>query len=294
MATENKSRSQKFINYTKEAFFAPFHLAALGVIAVASVAGTWLAWQLNAPFDPSVAMLLGAGAELALLGSISRNNRFIRAINAKYQGQIDDYYKTKALVDYYNKLSQTAQQRFDRLKNAIKEVRERYNKVGSSAPGVIDNFLIKLNAIEISYVRMLFFKDKFPELANDQTMFDTQREMDALIREVNQTTSPKLKELKEKRVKLLDMKMKNFVKIRENKEIIEEKLQTMEDLVEYIKDQPMTMIQTDKDDIMIDNILFDAEQTQESLEEIENLMRNEFSIGGYEDIGNSGLDSRVR
>ena len=50
---------------------------------------------------------------------------------------------------------------------------------------------------------------------------------------------------------------------------------------------PMTMMQSDKDDIMIDNILFDAEQTQESLAEIESMMQSEFSYnsddsGGYD------------
>lgn len=293
MATENRPRLEKFINYTKEAFKFPFHLMGLGVITAASVIGTWVAYQMDTPFDPAVFLLIGAGAEMALLGAISRNERFVRAINAKYKDKIDEYYKTKNLIDYYNRLSHTAQQRFDRLKHTLKDVRDRYQKVGVSSSVLVDNFLAKLNSIETSYVRLLFFKDKFPELANDKIIYETQREMDTLIQEVKQS-SGKLKEIKEKRLKLLDMKMQNFGKIRENKEIIEERLQTMEDMIEYIKDQPMTMMQSDKDDVMIDNILFDAEQTQDSLAEIESLIQSEFSYGTEDFAGSGNTGNKVR
>ncbi|MFN0204604.1 MAG: hypothetical protein ACKVTZ_24020 [Bacteroidia bacterium] len=291
MATES-SRTQKFINYTKEAFFSSFHLVGMGIISATTVLATALPFADNLPVVAGI-LMAGVGAELAFLGVISRNDRFIRAINAKYQGQIDEYQKTKALVDYYNRLSQNAQQRFDRLKNTIKEVRDRYGKIGHNSHSLVDGFLNKLNSIEIAYVRLLFFKDKFPELANEQTVFDTQREMDALQRDMN-NASGQLRELKEKRLLLLKKKMENFIKIRENKEIIEEKLQTFEDLVEYIKDQPMTMMQSDKDDLMIDNLLFDAEQTQESLSEIENLMRSEFNVGGGYDNSGYDADTKVR
>lgn len=279
----NSVRREKFINYVKEAFKMPFHLVTLGLISAASIAGTLLAWNANTPFDPSVFIMLGIGAELALLGAITRNDRFVRAINAKYKEKIDEYYKTLSLADYYNKLSGSAQKRFDKLRLTLKEVRERYKKVGINSQSLVDNFLKKIEAIEHSYIRLIFFKDKFPELAGDQVVYETQREIDTLTQELK-TATGRLKEVKAKRLRLLELKMENFHKIRENKEIIEERLQTIEDMVEYIKDQPMTMMQSDKDDVMIDNILFDAEQTQESLSEIESLMQSEFSY----DSGDSG------
>ncbi len=279
----NSVRREKFINYVKEAFKMPFHLVTLGLISAASIAGTLLAWNANTPFDPSVFIMLGIGAELALLGAITRNDRFVRAINAKYKEKIDEYYKTLSLADYYNKLSGSAQKRFDKLRLTLKEVRERYKKIGINSQSLVDNFLKKIEAIEHSYIRLIFFKDKFPELAGDEVVYETQREIDTLTQELK-TATGRLKEVKAKRLRLLELKMENFHKIRENKEIIEERLQTIEDMVEYIKDQPMTMMQSDKDDVMIDNILFDAEQTQESLSEIESLMQSEFSY----DSGDSG------
>lgn len=273
-------RTEKFINYVKEAFYTPFHLASMGVITATSFLATILASDGSLAFSPAVFLLLGVGAEMTLLGALSRNPRFIRAINARHKDKIDEYYKTRALVDHYNLLSINAQQRFDKMQKTIKEVRERYKKVGSNSPTLVDGFLTKLNQIEMSFVRLLYYKDKFlPELSNGQTLADeTVNEIDMLNQEIKVSTG-KLKEVKMKRLKLLEMKMENFLKIRENKEIIEERLQTMEDMVEYFKDQPMTMLQSDKDDVMMDNILFDAEQTQESLAEIESMMQSEFSYG---------------
>ena len=80
------------------------------------------------------------------------------------------------------------------------------------------------------------------------------------------------------------MKMDNYLKVQENREIIEEQLQTIEEMVEYIKDQPMTLQNTEREDIMIDNLLFETEQTQATMEEIESLMQSEFYPGVVDDF----------
>lgn len=286
MAKKKKARIQKFINYTREAFFWPVHLmlmaaitglAALGILLIPELSG------LSSDFViPSVVFMAG-GLELMLLSSISNNPRFIRAINAKYQKDIDAFHKTKTLVDYYNELSLESQRRFDRLRKRIKEVREGFKKLNTSVPQLVNRFLNKMNQIELSYARLLYYKDKFPELSNDQIVHQTVQEIDKINQELK-TASSRLKKVKEKRLRLLEMRMDNYYKVRENREIIEEQLQTIEEMVEYIKDQPMSMQNTEREDIMIDNLLFETEQTQQSLEEIETLMQSEFYPGMTDDM----------
>ncbi len=110
MAKKRKPRIQKFINYTKEAFFWPVHLvvltaitalAALGVILVPELAGMIGAGGSEGLLVASVILMAG-GLELSFLSGITQNPRFIRAINAKYQSDIDAFQKTKTMVDYYN------------------------------------------------------------------------------------------------------------------------------------------------------------------------------------------------
>ncbi|MEL6194954.1 MAG: hypothetical protein AAFR66_23055, partial [Bacteroidota bacterium] len=130
--------------------------------------------------------------------------------------------------------------------------------------------------------RLLYFKDKFPELTNDDVIAKTVQEIDKINQELKNASS-RLKKIKEKRLRLLEMRMDNYAKVTENREVIEEQLQTIEELVEYIKDQPISMQNTEKEDIMIDNLLFETEQTQQSLEEIESLMQSEFYPGIVDD-----------
>jgi small-conductance mechanosensitive channel len=87
------------------------------------------------------------------------------------------------------------------------------------------------------------------------------------------------------------MRMENYLKVRENREVIEEQLQTIEEMVEYIRDQPMTLQNTEREDIMIDNLLFETEQTQQTMEEIESLMRSEFYPGMSEDFERDAEDA---
>ena len=74
-------------------------------------------------------------------------------------------------------------------------------------------------------------------------------------------------------------------------------METIEEMVEYIKDQPMTLQNTEREDIMIDNLLFETEQTQQTMEEIESLMQSEFYPGIVNDIDDDfesgGLGSHV-
>jgi DNA repair exonuclease SbcCD ATPase subunit len=297
LAKTKKSRIQKFINYTKEAFFWPAHLVMMAGITAITALGISFASAL--PWDPALTtssmILMAGGLELMLLSTISQNPRFIRAINAKYQKDIDAFQKTKTLVDYYNELTLESQGRFDKLRKRIKEVRESFKKLNTTVPTLVNSFLNKMNAIELSYARLLYFKDKFPELTNENAIHQTVQEIDKLNQELK-NASTRLKKIKEKRLKLLEMRMDNYYKVRENREVIEEQLQTIEEMVEYIKDQPMTLQNTEREDIMIDNLLFETEQTQQTMEEIESLMQSEFYPGIVNDIDDdfgSDFGSRV-
>jgi len=303
---KSKSRIQKFINYTKEAFFWPVHLTILSIITgIAALGVLTIPDLLN--LEPEMAsttvssiIMMAGGLELMVLSWISQNPRFIRAINAKYQKDIDAFQKTKTLVEYYNELTLESQQRFDKMRKRIKEVREGFKKLNTTVPNLVNSFVNKMNAIELSYVRLLYFKDKFPELTNETVIQRTVQEIDRLNQELK-TASSRLRKIKEKRLRLLEMRMDNYYKVRENREVIEEQLQTIEEMVEYIKDQPMTLQNTEREDIMIDNLLFETEQTQQTMEEIENLMQSEFYPGVADDFdlesegpGDMGYEDRLK
>lgn len=252
-------------------------LTVLGIVSVEEFT------TLNTALATPALIMIGGGVELMLLSAISNNPRFIRAINAKYQKDIDAFHKTKNLVDYYNAMTLESQQRFDAFRKRVREVRDNFNKMHAAVPTLVNQFLSKLSAIELSYSRLLYYKDKFPEFSDDKLANKTVQEIDKLNQELK-NASDRLKKVKEKRLRLLEMRMDNYYKVRENREIIEEQLQTIEDMVDYIKDQPMSMQNTEREDIMIDNLLFETEQTQQSLEEIESLMQSEFYPGVIDDF----------
>lgn len=296
------SRIHKYINYVREAFFWPVHLASLGVFTLLAVAGLVLTPEMGLAADitfmlQAATVFTFGGLELMMLGTISKNPRFIRAINAKYSKDIDQYYKTKTLVDYYNALNHASQQRFDKLHKRVKEVKENYKKMTKTMPELVNKFIQKLNNVEHSYARLLYFQDKLPTISEKNALnAETQVEIDKLAQEINES-SGKLRDIKEKRLKVLQMRVDNAGKVTENRAVIEEQLQTIEEMVEYISDQPITMQNTDREDLMIDNLLFETEQTQESLQEIENLMQSEFYPGmmeDYESENDSGYREKLR
>ena len=297
---KNRPRIQKFINYTKEAFRWPVHLLMMGTLAtVATLLAVFIPeWTtLDPALTTASIVMMAGGLELVLLSAISNHPRFIRAMNAKYQKDIDAFYKTKTLVEYYNKLSMESQRRFDRFRERIREVRDTFKKLNTTVPQLVNRFLNKLTAIELSYARLLYFRDKYPEKNKDEVAHKTVQEIDKLNQELK-NASERVKSVKEKRLKLLEMRMDDLYRVQENREIIEEQLKTIEGLIEYIKDQPMTLQNTERESIIIDNLLFETEQTQQSLEEIESLMYSEFYPGLSDDMnledGGTDYEGKIR
>lgn len=289
-----KPRRQKFINYIKEAFFWPVHL-----VGAAAIAGLTVAAMAVLPgsmgVDAGALLMAGGGVELMYLSFIANNPRFVRAINAKYQKDIDAFYQTKTIAEYYNELGIEAQHRYDNMRKRIREVKDNYTRLNARTPEVVYGFLNKLNTIEGAYARLLYYMEKLNQPSNEEFITKTVSEIDKLNQELK-TATGRLRELKEKRLGLLSKRMDNVHKLGEKRQVIEEQLQTFEELVEYIKEQPISLQNTDKEDTMIDNLLFETEQTQETLAEIESLLDSEFSPafsgnieGGLENDGGQRL-----
>lgn len=281
--------TQKFINYTREAFFSPVHLIGAAIIGGGALVAGLLTGIFNADATPLV--LIAGGLELMWVSAVANNPRFIRQVNSKYQQDIDKFYQTKTLIEYYNSLSLESQQRFDKLQAAVKDIREGFRKMNSSAPEMLERYGQKLGAIESSYAKLLYFHDRFPKKTTEELQDRVIREIDDLNRELKSTTNERLRQIKEKRMKLLRMQMDNFQKVKDNREITDEQLQTFEEIVAYLQDQPMAL-NTASEDAMIDNLLFETEQTQQSLEEIENIMSSSYNMASAEE-DESSLNKQV-
>ncbi|MCB9232240.1 MAG: hypothetical protein H6581_11280 [Bacteroidia bacterium] len=276
------AKIQKYINYIKEAFLNPIHLIGLSVATIGIVLLVFLLPLLVPGVNFLPLLLLLGGLEMLYLGVMSKNKRFIRAINAKYTKEIEEYHKSKAITDYYNGLTAPRQRRFEFFKEKLDEIRANYKNIHRDHPQIVNNYLEKINNLQLTYSRLLFMQDKLPAYLNKENPDQIRKEIEVLKKSMAED-SGKLRQIKAKRIQLMEKRIEAFGKAKENGKIIGAQLQTIEEMVQYIKDQPVALKSTDEDTVMIDNILFETEQMQNTISDIESIMSSGLETDTYFD-----------
>lgn len=274
---------RKFVNYTKEAFFWPFHLTGMGILAaVTATAGILLNQFLHLDVG-SFAFLFG-GMEMVFLSLITRSKRFRRAINFKYRSELQAYAYVAKLTDFYNSLSAKGQRRFEDFRVKLTEAKTNYSKLNSSFPDLVQQYQQKIDTLQLNYIRLLASYDRFPQLLAQDDPNTLRQQIDE-IRGGMGDDSPKLREIKEKRIRLLQDRIRNYHSMQENAKVIEEQLRTIEEMVKYFNEQPLAA-KSNEGTSMIDNLLNETNDLHNTLSQVEDIMMADLGAPDYGDMEN--------
>ncbi|MEM0998359.1 MAG: hypothetical protein AAGN35_14965 [Bacteroidota bacterium] len=281
----------KFINYTKEAFLWPVHLVFLGFLTLTTIAGLFALPEFLG-LNPTGLLFIAGGIEMLSLSAIVNSRRFRRAINAKYSRELQGFAYLKQLTDMYNALSAGNQRRFESFRNQLNEVKKNYANLNSSVPDLVMQYIEKIDHLQLNYIRLLTVQDRFPEMMQ-QSDSEAIRQQIRTIRAGMGNDSPKLREVKQKRIALLEKRLRNYTEASENGKVIDQQLKTIEEMIQFFAEQPINDRTRDEVGI-IDNLLSETDELHTTLGEVDDIMRTEI-INPMEDTssGNvySGFDS---
>ena len=89
--------------------------------------------------------------------------------------------------------------------------------------------------------------------------------------------SPKLRDIKEKRIKLLQQRIRNFHDSNENYNSFDEQLKTIEEMVKFFAEQPLASNNNDELKA-IESLIEDTNDLHNTLGEIDDIMRSDLSM----------------
>lgn len=263
----------KYINYTKEAFFLPFHLIAFGILAAVT-----LAILVIAPFffgvNAAGAILLLAGLELLYLGLATKSKRFRRAINAKYSKELQAYYQLRKLTVHYNELSAPAQRRYEDFRKVVNTTKKNYNALNSAFPDLVKDYMGRLDKLQYSYIRLLSYYERSLGLDPNKTIQDLEMQISKVYRSIQSETSERIRRVKRQRMQLLEDRIKSQLKLRETRELAVEQLKNMEEMLRFFSEQPFTKETYVQENGMIDEILLETSDLHQTLSEVEEIMES--------------------
>ena len=248
------------INYTKEAFLNNWNLAFLVVGAVASVilTGT-LGLPVWLPF------LFVTAGELLYLGMMPRNERFRRHIRSQ---KIAERHKPPTQKEIYQHLSRRSQRRYVRLRKLKDEIRANYQSLSYASQGLLDSHLRKIDNLLDSYLNLLNQRERYRSYMDSATEHEVEKAMESLKKDM-EDDSERVRAVKKRRLRVLEQRLARFKKGHENLEIIGAQLGTIEDVVKYIHEQSWTLQNPEEISFQLDTLLNEVEETQESVQEIE-------------------------
>ena len=285
----------KKINYRKEAFLHPWNLTfMIGAMGAALAVGWFVQGSLGANLFNSM-MIFAAGAELLILGTVPGQKRFRDMVKAR---KAKEHAKPPTSREIYSELTRENQRRYEKLRVVQKRIEANYQKFSYASQGLLESHLSKIDDLLSSFLTMMQQKERFGLYASSVQEREVVRDM-AQLRTEMKGASDHVRRIKLRRYKVLEQRLVRFKKTQERLEILNEQIETIEDVVDYIHEQSMTLQNPEQISLQLDVLLSDVEETEASVGEIESAFGDssltwldEFDdlTGGAPGLDSSGLD----
>lgn len=256
------------INFSREAFLLPHNLAFLLVALVTAFAlggGT---------FVGNVILLLAASAELVYLGLMPKATRFQRLIRSQKAAEAA---KGPSQREVFNNLSRQAQRRYGRLRQLEKEIQANYERLTMTSQGLVQSHLRKLDALLTSFLNLLYLRERYDEAMQTTSQAEITAQIAALKADM-EDDAERVRAVKERRLRILENRLGRIGKGRENVEIIEAQMDTIEDVMRYVHEQSLTLRNPEDVTLQLDLLLSEVEQTEASVQHIEDVLTGQLSV----------------
>ena len=254
------------INYTKEAFLSPWNLTFL-LVAMATAFGVSLFESPDAPWLFNTILLFTAAAELLYLGIMPRQERFRRVVRSRAAAE---RHKPPSQQEIWNQLNKANQRRYYKMRDLEKKIASNYRKLSYASQGLLDSHLDKIDGLLDSYLNLLHQKERYEQYGQSSTESEVVQTISALREDMADDT-PRVRAIKERRLKILEQRLERFKRSHENREIIEAQLETIEDVIKYIHEQSLTLRNPEEITFQLDMLLSEVEETEASVEQLEDV-----------------------
>jgi hypothetical protein len=266
------------LNYLKEAFHWQYNkIALIGAVAFAVVSGS------------ALPLLLGAGLELMYLSTVPTNSRFQRLVRS-WKFDEDKRQREKSLSALFYELPPEMRARYGNLDTICRGIRQNYTRLTSTSQMFVDQMESKLEGLSQSYIRLLnaaFQHREYLRVTNPD-----QIKKECALLEKNLNSDPlKVQEINRKRIEILHKRTEKYEKVKENCQVIDAQCAAIEDVLQLIRDQSVTMHDPQQISDHLDNLVKDVEQTEETVREVESIFdMSPLATPEFE----QGPDSRTR
>jgi len=183
--------------------------------------------------------------------------------------------------------------RYAQLDSACRAIRENYKRLSSTSQMFVEQMESKLDGLAQSYLRLLnaaFHHREYLNTTNPESIRHEARELEKALAQ----QPPKVQEINRKRIEILDKRVEKHAKVRENCQVIDAQCAAVEDVLQLIRDQSVTMRDPQQLSDHLDSLVRDVEQTEETVREVEAIFESTPLLTSSEFDAPSSTRNRIR
>jgi hypothetical protein len=248
--------AQKDINFVKEAFKIQYNWIALaGMGLFAMVTGS------------ALPLILAGGLELMYLAIVPHNWRFQRLVRSWKFAEEQRAHERK-LADMLRSLPADMQTRYVNLANVCKAIRDNYAQLTTTSQIFVQQMDQRLQGLLNGYARLLnaaWQQRQYLKTADAETI---KKQIAGLQQRLNQDP-PKVQEINKRRIEILSKRVEKFQKILENRQVVDAQCSAVEDVLQLMRDQSVTMRDPQQVSDQLANLVHDVEQTEQTVQQVE-------------------------
>jgi len=212
-------------------------------------------------------LVLAAGLEMIYLSLAPRSSAFRRLVRSwKYAEQKRQ--REMKLGTMFNEMPPELRTRYAALDGLCAGIRTNYSRLSSTSQMFLEQMEHRLQGLLEAYLRLLYADFQHSDYLQTTDPDPIKQNLARLQRTLN-SDSPQVQEINRKRIEILGKRLEKFEKVRENQKVVQAQCSAIEDVLQLINDQSVTMRDPQQVSDQLDNLVRDVEQTEETVRQVE-------------------------
>jgi hypothetical protein len=209
-----------------------------------------------------------------VLPLVAGNGRFQRLIRARVsQDKVEEQQEKVQMEagEMLRQLSDFERGRYRQLQGLAQEIRNNYNALDSSSQMLLSELTGKLDFLLSFYLRMrssLCRYDRYFATTNAEQI----QERLAMLEHEMASAPPRVQQVKARTKSVLEKRLQRFGKALENKNLIDAQTETVQEVLQLLRDQSYSMRDPRTITEQLDGLVAGAEETERGVRDMEDLL----------------------
>src|SRR5439155_3723872 len=219
-------------------------------------------------------LVIAAGVELIVLPLVSGHPRFQRLVRARVSQDEDQAAAQRTQKEAWEMLKDLPgpeQQRYRALQGLASEIRQNYKALDSSSQMLVEELVRKLDFLLSFYLRMRYSLSRYHAYFSTTDPERIQERIAMLDHEIAEGAE-RVQQIKARTRVVLEKRLERYQKALENKQLVEAQTETVEEVLQLLRDQSYSMRDPRTITEQLDGLVSSAEDTERGVRDLEELM----------------------